>query len=85
MSASGVRVMVKTKTGELIPMTRYPSNLKYAQLEQPTKDSYLHWRAQALQAEQAVVDLDAVPEPFDLQAFVGGLQAKAQARKGPLF
>ena len=51
--------MVKTKTGELIPMTRYPSNLKYAQLEQPTEDSYLHWRTQALRAEQAAVDLDA--------------------------
>jgi hypothetical protein len=71
MSVSGVHVMVKTKTGELIPMIRYPSTLKYAQLDQRTKDSYLHWRTQALQAEQAAVDLDALPEPFGIQAFLG--------------
>ena len=71
MSVSGVPVMVKTKTGELIPMLRYPSTLTYAQLDQRTRASYLVFRAKALQAEQAAVDSDTLPEPFDIQDFLG--------------
>jgi hypothetical protein len=50
---------------------RYPPNLKYAQLDQPTKNNYLRWRTQALQAEQAAVAIGALTEHFSVSVFLG--------------
>jgi hypothetical protein len=82
MNAAGSRLTELPPRTQPHGLSRYCSGLKYAQLDQPTKTNYLHWRAQALQAEQAVVDLDALPEPFDLQAFLG-FKPKLKPDKGP--
>ena len=58
-------------------LTRDPSNLRYAQLDQRAKVNYLHWRTQALQAKQAAVALDALTEPFSVDVYLG-LKPKPQ-------
>ena len=66
-----------TTSGSQLTSTRYPSNLTYAQLDQRAKVNYLHWRTQALQAEQAAVALDALTEPFSVNVYLG-LKPKPQ-------
>ena len=58
-------------------LTRYPSNLTYAQLDQRAKASYLHCRTQALRAEQAAVAINALTPRFSVDVYLG-LKPKPQ-------
>ena len=69
LSKLAVRLSDSPASTSLMP--RYPMTAKYAQLDQRTRDSYLLDRTKALQAEQAAVDSDTLPEPFDIQDFLG--------------
>ena len=69
LSKLAVRLSDSPASTSLMP--RYPMTVKYAQLDQRAKASYLLDRTQALQAEQAAVDADTLPEPFDIQNFLG--------------
>ena len=68
LSKLAVRLSDSPASTSLMP--RYSMTVKYAQLDQSARDSYLLDRTKALQAEQAAVDSDTLPEPFDIQDFL---------------